>query len=170
MSPENAREVPVVTPLPATLFGEFEIEEPIPVGNGVRTTTPIEKLPEPELESMIHSEIVSLSELAADSRFGSTEAEIQEIASLENDRQPVIWLDEPENDATVNEPPLAEPPAVEPDDIILSTGNGADDSDLLVIEEDIDLTPRPEVMRVDPRDEKISVDFHAMLNSMRQNS
>ncbi len=169
-SPENAREVPVVKPLPATLFGEFEVEEPIPVGNGVRTTTPLENAPAPDLESMIHSQIVSLSELAADSRFGSTEAETQEIVSLENDRQPVIWIDEPESDAAVDESPRDQRPAVEPDDIVLATGTGADDSDLLVIEEDIDLTPRPEVMRVDARDEKIVVDFHAMLKSMRQNS
>ncbi len=161
-APENARQVPVVTPLPAELFGDFEIEESVPVGNGVRSTSTTNHAPPHELEGMIHSEIVSLSEMAADARFNCIEADNQEIVSLGNNPQPVVWLDETDGQ------PASDEPTVEPDDIVLSTKSDSDDSDLLVIEDDLDVA-QPQVIRVDSEDRTIDVDFHAMLNSMRTN-
>ena len=167
VTPHDSRQVPVVKPLPAELFGEFEVEESVPVGNGVRSTTAINNQPPLELESMIHSEIVSLSEMAADARFNCVEADNQEIVSLNNIPQPVIWLDEPDQPAT-DQPTAGDGLEVGPDDIVLSSKSNSDDSDLLVIEDDIDVD-LPHIMRVDTEERTIDVDFHSMLKSMRSN-
>jgi type II secretory pathway predicted ATPase ExeA len=163
LSSDSFRDVAPAAPLPTALFGEFEVEETIPLGNGVASTMASQPDHTTELESMIHSEIVSLSELAEDARMGCIEAETEEIIRLQSECQPPAWTDEPVRQAT----PM---PGFESDDIILSTNADADDSDMLVIEEDIDVDPQPQVTRVDPRDKTITVDFHAMLNSMRKST
>jgi hypothetical protein len=78
--------------------------------------------------------------------------------------QPVIWLEEEQHEVA------PEVPVSDCDDIILSSNNNTDDTDLLVIEDDIELQPQPKSMRVDGRQQTITVDFHALLNSMRKTS
>jgi type II secretory pathway predicted ATPase ExeA len=50
------------------------------------------------------------------------------------------------------------------------TSIGDDDSDLLVIEDDVQLARTDEVTRIDAREQTISVDFQAMLSRMRSNA
>ncbi len=167
--PGSFRDVPAPKPLPVELFGEFEIEESIPVGNGVITTPTTNETPL-DLESMIHSEIVNLSEIAAEARFGCGGTDLTEIQSLTN-HQPVVWLDDPADQPAVADLPAAvDQPAERDDDIVLSSNNKSDDSDLLVIEDELDIAPQPPLTRVDHQEQTINVDYRSMLSNMRHSS
>jgi type II secretory pathway predicted ATPase ExeA len=160
--PGSFRDIPAPKPLPAELFGEFEIEESIPVGNGVVTTPTTNETPL-DLESMIHSEIVSLSEIATEARFGCGGTDVTEMQSASNHHQPVVWFDACEDQPTEQQQPVE-------DDIVLSTNNKSDDSDLLIIEDEVEIAPQPSLTRVDNQEQTINVDFRSMLSNMRHSS
>jgi type II secretory pathway predicted ATPase ExeA len=165
-----------------SLFGDFEDEEKIEVG-----AAEIRRLPshrgEVDLESMLHSEIVSLSQFAAEntlSRFPESDARPSQHSGFEEelvsnvdaasdadaDTPSVIWYDEPvqvENPSVEEEQPTT------------------DDTDLLWITDDIDVERRhvspsdtitPHRVDKPGQDEvpKLKVDYREMLERMRKQS
>ena len=165
---------------PESLFGEFEDEEKIEVGASVQ---PISIEPaEVDLESMLHSEIVGLSQFASEntaSRYLQADMNVfkedasaaepqtdQDAGKLHEstDEYPsVVWYDEPD------QPEAAADGGPEPHQ---------DDTDLLWITEDIDIDRRsinPAATitphRVDQANSKdapkLSVDYREMLEKMR---
>ena len=152
---EALHEVGEAAPLPSKLFGDFEHEESLSLGAGIATShTVTSEDPAVELESMIHSQIVSLSETATEARFGGIDTEQQEG----NHSQQVVWYDHP----------------ADQEECLITDEDGADcvfdDSDLLIIEDEVDVTSRPSSARVDGAEQPVSVDYRTMLNRMRQNS
>jgi type II secretory pathway predicted ATPase ExeA len=179
---------PEISPDSSALFGSFDDEEEIAVGKAVQVLS--DSAPEIgnlaselDIESMLHSEIVSLSHFAAENTSNRFE-EISAIAppapevysqhfdpatpdSLETElgQSPgVVWYDEPNEESEDAEP---------------AAGN--DDSDLLWITEDIDVeqretlaSPNDVVHRLDPAEEteapKLNVDFRELLKKMRSDA
>ncbi len=194
--------------LPAVLFGDFEVEEEVIIGNGVaaasqnaRGESPNELPPPPnDLESVLHQEIIGISSLAAsgidcyqETEFESNSAndsgveldeEPQEVVEdlivedaecePDSEQEPEARHDtEPELEIesdldTETELEDRESPAT----IVWMTEaeDGRvihDDSDLLVIEDEVELTRNDTVKRIDSHDQTISVDFQTMLSRMR---
>lgn len=164
---------------PIELFGDFDDEESIEVGAAVKPIA--RELAEVDLESMLHSEIVSLSQFASantDSRLAQVELfavneemyvddSAQDLAqdlSVEDKEYPsVVWYDEAdEQQASIED-------EIKP---------GRDDTDLLWITEDIDVdrrsTQSPTTLtphRIDQPSAgeapKLTVDYREMLEKMR---
>jgi type II secretory pathway predicted ATPase ExeA len=165
---------------PVSLFGEFEDEEKIEVGAAVQ---PIAHVPtEVDLESMLHSEIVGLSQFASEntaSRYAQPEImlfeedsnaenvesdqDAENLRDSGNEYPSVVWYDEPDHGQAAEGDELASP---------------KDDTDLLWITEDIDIdrrtiNPATKILphRVDQPDSKdapkLSVDYREMLEKMR---
>lgn len=165
---------------PVSLFGEFEDEEKIEVGAAVQ---PFGNEPaDVDLESMLHSEIVSLSQFASQntaSRYSQSDIisfeeesiieDIQSDQDAENlhdggsDYPSVVWYDEPDQAQAIADDEL-EPPQ--------------DDTDLLWITEDIDVDRRTinpaatitphRVDKPNAKDApKLNVDYREMLEKMR---
>lgn len=173
---------------PITLFGEFEDEEHIEVG--AAQADPMRNEPaQMDLETMLHSQIVSLSQFAAENTAVrreafesiqlSGEAEPSDPFGIEaapargadseypSDYPSVVWYDEPTSAAT--------PSAAGHSDLPVDPSQ--DDSDLLWITEDIDVERRniaemqAKSHRVDHADAadapRLNVDYREMLEKMR---
>lgn len=147
---------------PSSLFGAFDEEEEISIGDSALEETPPSA--HLALESMLHSEIISLSHFAAD----NTEASRHDLAAPEFDSGTApAFISQPPataSSSTAVEPAAASPtgetpiqggndvPSVvwydEPESEMLAdqsdaeTANQRDDSDLLWITEDIDVDQR----------------------------
>lgn len=180
----QATEIEVADPV--SLFGEFDDEELIEVGVSKAKALPSDSS-SLGLESMLHSEIVSLSQFASEntaSRYSDFDsismmdesqaectdeagvADSNEISDLESnsDYPSVVWYDEQAADVDLG------PAEGDPDGI-------HDDTDLLWITEDIDVERRGESQAAvaahrvdlpDPTDApKLSVDYREMLEKMR---
>ncbi|MEL6106316.1 MAG: AAA family ATPase [Planctomycetota bacterium] len=170
VEPESmAPPIAMPTPQPAMLFGEFDSEEEIDVRQS--TGSPMSPATDMDLESMLHSEIVSLSHFAAE----NTEAHPQpvadhvspidvsganpEIAPTKSTQgetpEAAIWYDEASEDSV-----------------------RVDDSDMLWITEDVDVEPPaatapppPVAHRIDPPvpdAPKLNVDYRELLEKMRK--
>ena len=196
--------VPTI-PSPAELFGEFESEEEVVVGNGVSmsksSATPV--APPTDLEAMLHQELIGINSFAGEDSFvnedsiaahESNESEetielspimhddnetveveepeerVEEFVTVADDEMdceteekanPVLWIsEEADDDATY----------ADADDAAADDDSQMDDSDILVIEDELELRRLDSKARVDGRDQTISVDFQAMLTKMRSGS
>ncbi|MEO1616588.1 MAG: AAA family ATPase [Planctomycetota bacterium] len=159
---------PVVTKAdPISLFGDFEEEEPIEIGQ--RQMEPAAASASDEMESMLHSQIVGLSQFAAENTIARGDRDLDRVADriemqIESasindpeDAPGVIWYDEPdEGDLTAHR----------------------DDSDLVWVTEDVDVESRAfqvasdSHVRIDGgisdnEAPKLSVDYREMLQKMR---
>ncbi len=217
-----SKSYPPVPISPADLFGEFDVEEDVTVGNSIRSAEPIEIIEEERsIESVLHQEIIGLSAIAAsglelyndphaepalgrasDNEFAAapepvTEAFIAEDLPAEDlpaedftaedfidepieleARQPKEFLEQMSRTDTVpyaaSEPQICGLPDVTSGSLHIDeasdhqdNGFDNDDSDMLVIEDEVTLTRTDAVKRVDAREKTISVDFQAMLSRMR---
>ena len=199
------------TPIDETaIFGDFDSEEEISLGRGVSQRTsndgshdagsedsdavggeafqPPPEIAAPDLESVLHQEVIGISAVASeglgDAKPIESDQELEPIALAEDSFATLhdeVQGDFPEEElgpsaivefpgaAAMELPSEAEPPAApavwlhETEELELP----GDDSDLLVIEDEVELTVRAPKKNVDSRENTISVDFQAMLARMR---
>jgi hypothetical protein len=162
---------------PAALFGHFEQEEEVELGNGFARTQA--SMPATNLEAMLHEEIVNITTL------GEPAAPINEVSLASEDRsedsdnhkilsgpeeqiQDFISVDDVNAESQVSEDqdPVLRMPQVESDSAQCKL-TIRDDSDILVIEDELDLRRLDPASRVDSQEKTISVDFQAMLSKMQ---
>tara|TARA_R110002073_G_scaffold36582_7_gene106483 strand:+ start:621 stop:2459 length:1839 start_codon:yes stop_codon:yes gene_type:complete len=137
-----------------------------------------------ELESMLHQEIIGIADMASGANYFAlheasepqwAESQNEEVADLE-----LIADEVEESPATLRlnrDDNAGDADSCEPETYIrkdLSEGSlrltVRDDSDLLVIEEDVDLSRSPKSTYLDRNESEVSVDFHSMLQRMRTGS
>lgn len=147
-----ARHIPKPAPLPRVLFGEYEQEEDVRVSPRSQPAEPMLNRAT-ELESEIHEEIVNLSRLANETLF-STEAPLVGPNSRASD---VVWMEEPREHFR----PL--PGAPEPIQV-------RDDSDIIVIEDDVSISRVVQPTQTAVRQDRSNVDYRDMLHKMRSGS
>jgi hypothetical protein len=159
---------------PGTLFGDFDEEEEVAVGNGfAQRAGTVPTAPPADLETILHQEIIGINTMAdgqiptelpaqVEAEFDSfdfeaeSEEQVEEFIRISGDEphhereNPVIWMPET---------------ASELDDIC--TG---DDSQILIIEDEIELRRFDRVVSPDSKPQTVSVDFQAMLQRMRTGS
>ena len=87
---ENAEPTPPVSPPPALLFGEFDQEEKVAIGNEFAPRRPApQPAPPSDLESMLHQEIVGICPVPKE------ESSPDEII-IENNDDTIECIEEPE--------------------------------------------------------------------------
>ncbi|WP_442509110.1 ExeA family protein [Novipirellula sp. SH528] len=137
-----------------------------------------------DFESMLHQEIIGIADMASNANFFALhEASDQQWAESQNEEVADLELiaDEvEESPATLRlnrDDNAGDADSCEPETYIrkdLSEGSlrltVRDDSDLLVIEEDVDLSRSPKSTYLDRNESEVSVDFHSMLQRMRTGS
>ncbi|TWU02751.1 ExeA family protein [Stieleria varia] len=148
------------------LFGDFDDEEQINVGSvaAVSSSRSETQSPQPtaaetySIESMLHSEIVSLSSFAADTIQVQAEAEMEpesfkatensdEAPTKSGPRPTVVWYDEPAEE---------------------ESPHYRDDRDIVIISEEIDLeASEREPTRIDMGASRVKVDYQEILSKMR---
>ncbi|MGB7343449.1 MAG: AAA family ATPase [Pirellulaceae bacterium] len=138
-----------------------------------------------DFEASLHDEVLLLNEMATQARFGGIDAqntfsEIQQPAASTFE-EPPIWLMEEEVAASAapqRPDPMARQDAMDRDMQSVTVDEHEslsfddvqlvnDDSDLLIIEDELDVVPRPHVAGSQSKEQTVSVDFQAMLNKMR---
>ena len=182
------------TQLPANLFGEFEEEEELDVreakSHAGYVVEPEQGIPssdhdsitetvaEPQnlqmrlaeqdeiaadqaldLESDVENQVIQLSEMVTQARYGA----IDPANTFGDPMQPPAEQLQPEPvwDSSQDE-------QTDPNENTLDSLVVRDDSDLLIIEEEVDVVPRPMGLDRDPSEERaMTVDFQAMLSRMR---
>ncbi len=158
---------------PAALFGHFEQEEEVPVGNAFARPQP--SMPPTNLEAMLHQEIVNITTLDATSApinavsLTSEESENHKfLAEPEEQIQDFINVNDDDADCQDSEDQDAvlRMPEVE-SDVTQCKLTIHDDSDILVIEDELELRKIDPSSRVDSQEKTISVDFQAMLSRMQ---
>jgi hypothetical protein len=176
-------QIPVLPPVSPTsstaeLFGNFEREEQVSVGNVTASPPAAARATPPQtLESILHQEIVGICEIAesrdasADQQAENSDSEsgeyveepeqerVEEFVSAVEEEKPDVANDEDANPAILK--------AVQKQQIRIHADRVRDDSDILVIEDEIDVRRVDNAARVDAQDQTISVDFQVMLNQMR---
>ena len=141
------------TPLPALLFGEdlYDDEEDLMIGAGpakpiavsTRSDEPAE--PAKDLEQTLHEEVIELASITSGAQpTESPAAETIRFEGAETIPAPVLWLTETEDGRLIR-----------------------DDSDLLIVEDDVPSERAVRTKQKNERAEAISVDFQAMLEKMR---
>jgi len=152
------------TPPIIALFGDFDDEEEVQVGNGFAVVTEGDEQGEWDLESILHSEIVGIAQEASLASGSCAEPDVCDqpdvkfstrVSSRDRliDENPVQWIDEAVGTGK---------PMNDDSDIVIH-----DDSDLLVIEDDLHLRADACAPRIDAEERTVSVDFQAMLSRMR---
>ncbi len=142
LPPPNVSHIASSTPLPSALFGDFDDEEQVPVGLGIRANESTDAMMVSDLETMLHEEIVGLSSDMQLFQFPDTDCD--------------------QNGMSADEGRYGEPIT---DDLLISE----DDSDILIIEDDMDVQSRVEPPSMRREESTISLDFQAMLTRMRSN-
>ncbi|GAA5507857.1 ExeA family protein [Novipirellula caenicola] len=134
-----------------------------------------------DLESMLHQEIIGIADMASSANYlalheasdpqwtesqHDEEAELELVADEVGESPATLQLNRDDN--------AGEDDSCEPENYIrkdLSEGSlrltVCDDSDLLVIEEDVDLSRSSKSTYLDRNESEVSVDFHSMLQRMR---
>ena len=164
---------------PTALFGEFEQEEEVAVGSGFARPPSPAILPTEDLEVMLHQEIVNIT------TFDETAAVVNETSMFSNDQsdasgtheflaepeaqdQESITIDDEDTGCQISEDQepvirLSQAESEESDPVAATH----DDSDILVIEDEIELRMLVPASRVDSQEKTISVDFQEMLSRMQ---
>jgi type II secretory pathway predicted ATPase ExeA len=172
LTQEVSNPTPPVSPPPSMLFGEYEQEEKVAIGNEFATRHPApQPAPPPDLETMLHQEIVGISPIPDD------EPSPDQII-IENNNDTIECIEEPEPVPNpvedfievVEDNAAARAQSDSEVRIRIHDDRIRDDRDILVIEEEIDLRDPDPTARVDSHDQTISVDFQAMLDRMRSGS
>ncbi|WP_436715181.1 AAA family ATPase [Roseiconus lacunae] len=163
---------------PATLFGSFDDEEQLDIGmeNTVAASSPASDV---DLESMLHCEIIGLSQYAADNtadrNAGQEEsnAAVSGAAATEPSDDGIASAEDLASDADV--PSVSAPNVVWYDESDADdTDRVNDDSDLLWITEDVELERRESIVnrRVDQATDadppRLNIDYREMLEKMRR--
>ncbi|MGI9470163.1 MAG: hypothetical protein ACR2NZ_01435, partial [Rubripirellula sp.] len=169
------------------LFGEFEDEEEIAVGEAFRgASSALETLT--NLEEILHQEIVGINPFpehgedfepqptSANSGDSSSESaayehEINEVLSLRHDSSPEPADEIPNSDEQQQEEraSLLRIAAEETMDCDQATP-GADDTDILVIEEEIEVRRVDRPVGMTEAQPALSIDYQQMLSRMRSGS
>lgn len=189
---------PVASISPTELFGEFDVEEDVTIGNAIRSAEVKTTVDDgTAIESVLHQEVIGLSALATgglelyhdsceqprlanDADHGCADGPEQVVEDfvvepIETEASQPDQSSEQQNASEKGlEPEIRELPTPQgwPANFDDSSDSGDqsigdDDSDMLVIEDEVHLTRLDEVKRVDAREQTISVDFQAMLSRMR---
>ena len=201
-----ANEQPVVSVSPGAVFGEFDDEEELAIGNGVSpfyeagqvevidevsselpTAEPCQihaeesaNADEPanesnDLESILHQEIIGISSVAADGLTAYDDPADNELADEELVEPTSEHIAQDSDEQSEGESNSIDPEAENADTTesifwMTETESGEivqDDSDMLVIEDEVELVKVDPVKTVDSQEQTISVDFQAMLARMR---
>lgn len=173
---DESAPTPPVSPPPALLFGEFDQEEEVEIGNEFTPRTPARQaVPPADLEKMLHQELVGVSPAP------EQEASADEII-IEDDNGTIEYIEEPQQQRQPQPEPVEEiieiaeethAVVAEQEDPVrfrIHEDPVRDDRDILVIEEEVDLRDQTPPTRIDSQDQTISVDFQAMLDRMRSGS
>lgn len=160
------------TPPASVLFGDFDHEEEVSVGTGT-ATRPAEHIdPAPQdLESMLHEEIIGMSHydesimLAASTFTGPNDADDSDVDALRPDMDGLHEIVE-DNQSTLPMDQRLQIASDLDDDIQISP----DDSDMLVIEDEVDLSNDNKPTRSQLKQQTVSIDFQSMLARMRTGS
>ncbi|QDT11341.1 ExeA family protein [Planctomycetes bacterium K23_9] len=142
-----------------------------------------------DFEASLHDEVLLLNEMATQARFGGIDQDNTfanpEQPAMSSHEQPPIWLAEEQVAIDNSEQSIGQPtgqpnasdtrqfdqPERMPEPCVVQELDDMqilnDDSDLLIIEDELDVVPRPHVADVKARDTTIDVDFQAMLSKMR---
>lgn len=139
-------------PLPGSIFGEFEQEEPVSVDQ------PSDHIVIPqsdEVEMRLQADVLQLREMATQARYGGADESNIAGDMFDVPDEPLIceapiWLDESENAG----------------DFELNS-NANDDSDLLIIEDEVDVVPKSLQQPSGAKGQTMKVDYQQMLASMR---
>lgn len=163
-----------IHPSPAALFGDYEHEEEVAVGAGF--TRPQPSAPPTNLEAMLQHEIVNITMLGGtsndismtcddESQLGDAE---ESRAESEEQVKNIVNLVVDEADCQVSEEKEAviRMPRKKKDESDCGF-TIRDDTDILVIEDELELRRLDPVSRVDAHEKTISVDFQAMLSRMQ---
>ena len=139
-----------------------------------------------EIEELVHNDVINLNEMAAQARFGGVDPTNtfgdptlpQQAAHDELVHAP-IWIEEAsviQPQPSVAQPSVAQPSVVQPSVVQPQVFQAEsdidlihDDSDLLIIEDELDVVPRPRRPRA-TESHTVKVDFQAMLSQMRSGS
>lgn len=162
-----------------SVFGDFEHEETIAIGSGVNRQSRSKSEPVADFEFALHEEIIGLNNYLSDILDPATglnspldssdvtdDGEFDTNLELETDHS-AFNVDE-QRTPTRQILPIEVDDCQESD---LGTDSAhCDDSDLLVIEDEIELRRIDGVKRYDSLEKTISVDFQAMLSRMRSGS
>ncbi len=171
-------EIPVaLVESPVQLFGHFDDEEEVALGNGVvARDSRAPATPPANLEAMLHQEIVGMSTYCDDSESPEEQPlvtdQLEELGVIEE--TPEVHGDfieiEDEGSAVLSVEPKSAALWVEGGSNVTDGGDDLihDDCDILVIEDEVEL--RRPAARLDSKDQTISVDFQAMLSRMRSGS
>lgn len=158
--PLSVRQLASRNALPAALFGEFEQEEEIPTRASFSTSqSNVDSRVSGDLESMLHEEIVGMSgdmqlfQLPG-SEMGMTSGHSAQVFGATQGFGAAQGL----NASSVS----MQKPAEESDMILCG-----DDSDILIIEDDVSSPSRVEPPRMRRDDSTVNVDFQSMLARMR---
>ncbi len=169
--PQSVVQMESRAPLPSALFGDFDQEEEIAVGRPIAATRDDQPTQNADLESMLHEEIVGMSSAMhlyqfpdeAINTFGAPTGEYEPSTS---ELRPTISPADSQVGSQVEShqsSAYAVPYSSPQSDMMISS----DDSDILIIEEDVDVHGRVEPPRMRREESTISVDFQAMLTRMR---
>jgi type II secretory pathway predicted ATPase ExeA len=140
--PTDLRRLEVAAPLPSTLFGDFEEEEEIMIGGCMNPTSSTINLEQvSDLEAMLHEEIVGMT------------SDLQLFQSPDTQYHPSTC------DDCVR--PVT-PQSMHPDMHLAS-----DDSDILIIEDDIEVQASIEPISLRREESPMKVNFQSMLTRMR---
>ncbi len=146
--PLSVRQLASRESLPAALFGDFEQEEQIPVSASLSTSqSQVDSHVSGDLEAMLHEEIVGMSGDMQLYHFPGAESGSISFDSVQGSKASSTSIQNPAPES----------------DMILC----GDDSDILIIEDDVNNVSRVEPPRMRREESSVNVDFQAMLARMR---
>ena len=142
-------------PLPASIFGDFEQEVPVRVD---QPSDPVAMENSRDVETRLQDDVLQLREMATQARYGGADQDniAGDLFDVSNDSAVCpspVWLDE-----------TPEIPAEDDFQIHL---NSNDDSDLLIIEDEVDVVPKSLQQPSAATGRSMNVDYQQMLSNMR---
>lgn len=138
-----------------SIFGDFEQEEPVSVDQPNEHEV---MNASPEVEMRLQEDVIQLREMATQARYGGVDknniaGDLFELPTESETCDAPIWMDEKEDG----------------DDLQLRIG-GNDDSDLLIIEDEVDVVPKSLQQPSGAKGRSLKIDYQEMLSNMRTGS
>ena len=138
-----------------SIFGDFEQEEPVSVDQPNEHEV---MNASPEVEMRLQEDVIQLREMATQARYGGVDknniaGDLFELPTESETCDAPIWMDEKEDG----------------DDLQLRIG-GNDDSDLLIIEDEVDVVPKSLQQPSGVKGRSLKIDYQEMLSNMRTGS
>ena len=138
-----------------SIFGDFEQEEPVSVDQPNEHEV---MNASPEVEMRLQEDVIQLREMATQARYGGVDknniaGDLFELPAESETCDAPIWLDEKDDG----------------NDLQLRLG-GNDDSDLLIIEDEVDVVPKSLQQPSGAKGRSLKIDYQEMLSNMRTGS